>query len=331
MSNEHSIDLVLPWVDGSDPEWLAEKAAYSGDLGDSRSNRFRDWGNLQYVFRGIGKFLPWIRTVHFLTWGHLPPWLNPDCLKLHIVTHRDYISEAYLPTFSSHPIELNLHTIEGLAEHFIYTNDDIFFLRPQNPRDYFRGGLPVDSAVQNVLQFRRADGIDHVVANNLACLNRNFDKRTAMGRSLRKWFSPKYGAGVGKNLYLLPFRNFTGFADPHVACAYRKQIFREVWEKEPALLDAACRNRFRCSGDVNQWLMRYWQLAKGEFVPGSPGRGRLFSIGREDDRIRKAIAERTYAMVCLSDDDPELDFVKEREFIRGLLETVLPEKSIFER
>lgn len=331
MSKEYPIDLVLPWVDGSDPEWLAEKAAYSGAQGDARSNRYRDWGNLQYVFRGIEKFLPWVRTVHFVTWGHLPPWLNPDCPRLHVVTHRDYIPEAYLPSFSSHPIELNLHRIEGLAEHFIYTNDDIFFLRPQSPGDYFRGGLPVDSAVQNVLQFRRADGIDHVVANNLACLNRNFDKRTEMRRKPGKWFSPKYGTGAANNLYLLPFRNFTGFADPHIAQPYRKQIFREAWEAEPELLDAACRSRFRSHGDVNQWLMRYWQLAKGEFVPGNPGRGRLFAIGAEDARIRQAVLARKYAMVCLSDDDPALDVAKEIEFLRGLLEAVLPEKSSFER
>lgn len=328
---EHPIDLVLPWVDGSDPEWQAEKAVYCAAGGDARINRYRDWDNLQYVFRGIGKYLPWVRTVHFVTWGHLPTWLNTDCPKLHIVNHRDYIPAEYLPVFSSHPIELNLHRIEGLAEQFIYVNDDMFFLRPQASTDYFREGLPVDCAVQNVLQFRRMDGIDHVVVNNLACVNRNFDKRAVISANPGKWFSSKYRGGALKNLYLLPFRNFTGFLDSHMAYPFCKRTFREVWEKEPEILETACRSRFRSHCDVNQWLMRYWQLAKGDFLPGNPDKGRLFAIGTEDDRIRSAILEQRYAMVCLSDDDPEMDFEKEKEFLRELFEKILPEKSIFER
>lgn len=328
---QEPIDLVIPWVDGADPAWLAEKAAFTGGKGDDRVNRYRDWDNLQYVFRGIEKFLPWVRTVHFITWGHLPPWLNAECPKLHIVNHRDYIPQEYLPVFSSHPIELNIHRIEGLAEQFIYSNDDFFFLRSQAPTDYFRDGLPVDSGIQNVIQFRRLDGIDHIVVNNLACLNRNFGKRSDMKANPGKWFSPKYGTGSLKNLYLLAFSNYTGFVDYHLPYAYRKRTFAEVWEREQELLDTTCRNRIRSHYDVNQWLMRYWQLAKGEFVPAKPDKGRLFAIGEEDDQIRTAILEQKYPTICLSDDDPTLDFEKEKAFLRELFETILPEKSAFEK
>ena len=331
MMTMEPIDLVIPWVDGADPAWLAEKAAYAAETGDARVNRYRDWDNLQYVFRGIEKFLPWFRTVHFVTWGHLPPWLNTDCPKLHIVNHRDYIPEEYLPTFSSHPIELNFHRIAGLAERFIYANDDTFFLSPRKPEDYFRDGLPVDSAVQNVIQFRRTDGIDHIVVNDLACLNRHFHKRADMKAHPGKWFSPQYGSGVLKNLYLLAFSNYTGFVDYHLPYAYLKSTFAEVWEKEPELLDETCRSRFRSNADVNQWLMRYWQLAKGDFAPAKPDNGRLFAIGREDDAIRAAVLGGGCGAVCLSDDDPDLDFEKEKDFLRELLRQVLPEKSMFER
>lgn len=324
------VDLVLPWVDGADPAWRKEKAAWTDCGGDDRVNRYRDWDNLQYVFRGIEKNLPWIRKVHFVTWGHLPEWLNTECPRLHIVSHRDYIPETYLPVFSSHPIELNLHRIEGLAEQFIYTNDDIFFLQPQSREAYFREGIPVDRGVQNVLQFRRADGIDHVVANDLGCINRNFDKRTCMKENLSKWFSPRYGIGGLKNLYLLAFRNFTGFEDPHMPCAYRKETFRQVWQREPELLDRTCHSRIRSDSDVNQWLMRYWQLASGNFVPGKREGKSLFSIGQEDGAIREAVLGGK-CVVCLSDDDPELDFRREKAFLRDLLEAALPEKSMFER
>ena len=117
------IDFVIPWVDGSDPEWLAEKRIYKPDMPDD-AVRYRDWDILRYWFRGVEKYAPWVNKIHFITWGHLPEWMNPECKKLNIVNHRDYIPEKYLPTFSSHTIELNIHRIKGLSQQFIYFNDD---------------------------------------------------------------------------------------------------------------------------------------------------------------------------------------------------------------
>ena len=56
MSSE--IDFVLPWVDGTDPHWRKElnKFEISNPVMNSE-DRFRDWGNLKYIFRGI-KTLP---------------------------------------------------------------------------------------------------------------------------------------------------------------------------------------------------------------------------------------------------------------------------------
>lgn len=329
-NSRHPIDLVIPWVDGNDPLWLTEKRAYSNEKGDARPNRYRDWGNLQYLFRGIDKFLPWIRTVHFVTWGHLPEWLDPNCPKLHIVNHKDYIPEEYLPVFSSHPIEMNFHRIDGLAEHFIYANDDMFFLQPMNRETFFAGGYPVDSAIQNVLQFRRVDGIDHIVANNLTYLNKNINKRKSMIKHLDKHFSYKYRISVLNNLYLLAFSNYTGFVDYHIPYAYLKSTFTDLWDKEPEALDATCRSRFRSNADVNQWLARYWQLASGTFVPCAPDRGCLLSIGPDDPVIEDVILNQKHPMVCLSDDDPDLDFEYEKSFVISLFEQVLPEKSSFE-
>ena len=94
MSDE-KIDFVIAWVDGNDKEWLAEKAKYSpSSMADSATPvRFRDWDNLQYWFRGVEKYAPWVNKIHFITWGHLPKWLDTNNPKLHIVNHRDYIPE----------------------------------------------------------------------------------------------------------------------------------------------------------------------------------------------------------------------------------------------
>ncbi len=132
MANEnYDVDFVVTWVDGNDPVWQAEKAKYSpAKTSDARTSRYRDWDNMQYWFRAVEKFAPWVRKVHFVTYGHLPKWLNTNNPKLHIVNHKDFIPSKYLPIFNVNPIELNLHRIEGLAERFVYFNDDMFLLQP---------------------------------------------------------------------------------------------------------------------------------------------------------------------------------------------------------
>ena len=121
---DYPIDIVIPWVDGADPEWMKEKNKKAEELNgafaaDCSDKRFRDWGIIRYLFRSIDLYASWVNKVHFVTWGHLPKWMNPNAPKLHIVNHRDFIPQQYLPTFSSHTIELNMHRIPGLAEHFI--------------------------------------------------------------------------------------------------------------------------------------------------------------------------------------------------------------------
>ena len=118
LNNTEGIDFVITWVDGSDPAWQQEKrktleACGLKSAADDRKERYRDWNNLQYWFRGVEQFAPWVRKVHFVTWGHLPEWLNTSAPKLNIVNHEDFIPEEFRPTFNSHTIEWNLHRIQG--------------------------------------------------------------------------------------------------------------------------------------------------------------------------------------------------------------------------
>ena len=93
----HPIDIVIPWVDGSDPVWQADHAKYrASKSADNHPARYREWGLFRYWFRGIEQNAPWVRKVHLLTYGHLPAWLEPDHPKLHIVNHRDFIPEVAL-------------------------------------------------------------------------------------------------------------------------------------------------------------------------------------------------------------------------------------------
>ena len=172
-----NIDIVILWVDGSDPSWLEEKRKYLPPAAkDSASaNRYRDWGLLPYWFRCIEKNAPWVRKVHFVTWGHVPAFLNLDTPKLNVVKHTDFIPAEYLPTFNSHTIEMNIHRIPDLAEHFIYFNDDMFLLRPMSEKDFFRNGLPCTYGREVPWVFRGEVGIwSHAAANDLGVINAHF-------------------------------------------------------------------------------------------------------------------------------------------------------------
>ncbi len=77
IAEDEKVDFVILWVDGNDPEWQASKAKYTADKGrDASANRYREWENLKYWFRGVEKFAPWVNNVYFVTCGHYPEWLN---------------------------------------------------------------------------------------------------------------------------------------------------------------------------------------------------------------------------------------------------------------
>ena len=325
------IDIVVPWVDGGDPKWQEEKKKYKPSYGsDDNINRYRDWGLLPYWFRAVEKYAPWIRRIHFVTWGHIPPWLNTENEKLHIVKHIDFIPEQYLPVFSCNPIELNMHRIEGLAEHFIYANDDFLFNAPCSPEDYFKDGKPVDIAMEIPFRFMCGQ-IDHIAGNNMFIINKHFNKKEVELGNKNIWFSPKAPKAALKNLYMLPCIGFSAFYNPHTMQPFLKSTLEEVWQAEGEKLTETCYNRFRTGEDVTQWLFRYWQMVTGKIVQSEKPRGKFFSIGRDNKLIEDAILGHTYKDICLSDDDVNYDFEKEQSFLISLLSQTLPEKSQYEK
>ena len=330
------IDIVILWVDGSDPAWLEEKSKYAPPaVKDSNSvNRYRDWGLLPYIFRSIETYMPWVRKVHLVTWGHVPTFLNLDAPKLHVVNHRDFIPAEYLPTFSSHTIELNIHRIPDLAEHFIYFNDDTFLLRPMVETDFFRNGLPCTYGREVPWTFTGEVGIwSHAAANDLGVINRHFSKKAAIRHHGDKFYSKCYGWKNNLRTFMLNtlFPDyFTGFQNLHAPAAYRKQTFEEVWAAEPELLGNTCRNRFRNAGDANQWVCLWWQVASGNFVPCVVDNV-VNSVTAENlEAMCGIIEEQTHDFVCINDPDGDVDFEALSVRLKKAFEAILPEKSSFE-
>jgi len=178
MNNNVPVDIVLTWVNGNDEDWLEQRAFWikkSGRIEDEKQLdiRFRDWDNIQYVFRGIEKFMPWVRNLYFVTWGHLPAWINSKNSKLIIVNHKDYIPKEFLPTFNSNVIELNFHRIDGLSEKYINFNDDMFIIRETRETDFFVDDLPRDMACISPIYIQNS-AITNIQLNNLKIVNKYY-------------------------------------------------------------------------------------------------------------------------------------------------------------
>lgn len=329
------IDFVITWVDGNDPAWLEEKKKYDVNIPGKASavNRYRDWDNLQYWFRGVEQFAPWVNKIHFVTWGHVPKWLNTNHPKLNIVKHEDFIPSKYLPTFSANPIELNLHRIKELEDCFVYFNDDMFITQAVKPNDFFVKGLPCDIGSFNILD---VDGLDdifpHILLNDIAAINRNFPNKKRDLKMYRKWFHYKYGIDANlRTFLLLRWLPFTGFIYSHLPSSIRKETCLTVWEKEEQLLDETCLHKFRDIRDVNQYIFKFWQMAEGEFQPRSMKIGQHFNIfSSNNNRLYESIEQKKYKLICINDDSDTIDFEKEKNRIIQAFDCILPEKSSFE-
>jgi len=325
------IDFVIPWVDGSDPEWLKEFARYhtADKYIDASPSRYRDWDYLRYWFRAVERFAPWVRRVHFITWGHLPQWLNIGYPNLNVVRHEDFIPHEYLPVFSSHPIELLMHHIKGLSERFVYFNDDMFLGRPVTPDRFFRCGLPCDTARLGAIA---AGSISHIIMNNVEIINCRHDKKKAIKRHPGKWFNRRYSAiDMFKTLTLMPWDFFPGFKDPHMPQPFLRSTFEKLWTEEKEKLFGTLSRRFRSLLDHSQYLMRYEQLATGCFAPVSYRDTRLDLLGDENiDEICSYIQTYKYAMFCLNDSDAIKDFEKVKKQLLAAFEYILPEKCNYE-
>jgi Stealth protein CR2, conserved region 2/Stealth protein CR1, conserved region 1 len=148
------VDAVITWVDGSDPAHKQKRDHYLTNartpLHDNGTNPHR-WvcsDELNFCVRSIVNHAPWVRRIWIVTDSQNPVLGSlPDefAAKISIVDHRAIFAgfEDALPTFNSLSIESVLWRIPGLAEHFLYFNDDVFLTAPVTVADFFAENGPV--------------------------------------------------------------------------------------------------------------------------------------------------------------------------------------------
>ncbi len=248
-SIEFPIDVVYTWVDGSDPQWLQRRAPFlrdaSGHHEDNHDTRYESLDELRYSLRSIASFAPWVRKTFIVTDGQKPGWLT-DSERVVIVDHRElFEDQSCLPTFNSHAIEAKLYRIPGLAEHFVYFNDDMLLLNPSSPLDFFHSNGLSKSFYEPLSNI---SGSPSVVLPGFANAARN-------GSAL---LQERFGRSA--HSYHL-----------HTPYALRRSVFEELWNVFPAELAATCRTRFRSPKDIStaSFLYHYYAHEIGKSVPGS--------------------------------------------------------------
>lgn len=333
------IDFVVTWLDSNDPEWQKQYEYYKhSSKGDNSKARFRSMSIFKYWFRAVEENAPWVNKVFLVTNGTFPSWINPNNPKLVLVKHEDYMPKELLPTFSSCAIELNLHKIKGLSEHFVYFNDDVFINSPISPSYYFKKGLPCDCNKEtcfNVPIFTKKErfSIYMSMLSNIGIINAHFNRWKTVCQAPQKWFGLHLGIkGIIMSCILMKQRLFVGFSNFHIEQAFRKSSFEEVWAKEPDYLYNSC-TRFREEVIANPFIFRYWQFAKNMFYPQKRRFGVFHLTGRDCiDKIEKAINNTSIASICLNDtsfcSDDDFDFINKH--IEKILNQKYPNKSSFE-
>lgn len=333
------IDFVITWVDSGDKEWLKEKNKYKYDKLDFNQKdieemtgnaRFRDWDLLKYWFRGVEKFAPWVNKVHLITYGHLPEWINKKFEKLNIVNHEDYIPKKYLPTFSSHCIEFNVHRIEDLSENFVLFNDDFYIINDLQEDYFFENNVVKDQFIMNALT--PTDQVfSKILYNNMALINRNFSKKDLKSIPFSKKYNLKYGKDLIRTISTIPYKNILGFHNPHTAQPFKKSLFKLVWEKEKEALENTCLNKFRSENDVNQYFIRYWNLLTNNFLPVRSF-SKYFTL--EDNNIYQVVdslRKRDKSILIINDSEDIVNFEDLKQILHDEFSKILPEKSSFEK
>lgn len=308
------VDVVYTWVDDSDPEWARRRAAFppgeDGLAADALdAARTRDRRELLYSLRSLAMYAGWVRRIWIVTDHQVPEWLSLDDPRIEVISHQEIFADAsVLPVFNSHAIESQLHHIPGLAEHFLYLNDDFFFGRPVRPEAFFHGnGLP------KVMLSSIAVDLDHDTdARNGAML---------AARRGRERIEHLFGRTVSHRMQ-------------HVPHAHLKSVLEEMEHQLASEVARVAASRYRHREDLSipSDLGHYYAYATGRAVTGSLSY-RYVDTDSElaPEHLAALLAERSADCFCLNDVGGGTSIDALSEDVSRFLSAYFPLPSPFER
>ena len=276
----------------------------------ANASRFASREELRYSLRSLEMYAGWVRHVYLVTNGQVPSWLRRDHPGLTVVEHADIFPAdgSGLPTFNSHAIEARLHHIDGLAEQYLYLNDDVFFGRPVAPEQFFLGnGTP---------KFFLTDAT--IDLSPVAESDRPVDA----------------AAKVSRDLIEKAFDRTVTAKFQHVAHPQSRATMTDLEARFPAELATTVRSTFRHPSDVSAAasLSHYFGFATGRAVPG-----RLAYLycdiheRRAPIKLARLARSRDVDMFCLNDVGAETRIRHDAEQLVGhFLERYFPLPSSYE-
>lgn len=308
------IDAVVTWVDGADPAWSAareRRLAETGGTAEAReasgAARYVSRDELRYCLRSLHLHAPWLRRIFLVTAGQAPDWLDRDHAGVTVVDHREILPADALPTFNSHAIEAALHRVPGLAEHFVYLNDDFLLARPVRPELFFS---PAGSTA--VVAARAPIGLDDLPGSA---------PYVAAAWNNRRLLQDAFGAVVAHHLAHTPY-------------AHRRSVLEQI-DSRFAEVEATRHAPFRSPTDVSTLssLAQHYGLLTGTAHLTEAVEHAYVNLSNPDvERQLGGVLQRGHDVVCLADHhDHALGAERLDVALRGFLEQLLPIPAPWER
>lgn len=293
------MDVVITYVDGNDPVWKKDYEKFTNV--PIMEKRFRDWGTLKYLLRGVEKHMPFVRNVYLVVShpSQVPAWADTD--NLHIVLHKDIIPVEYLPTFNCNPIEMHLHRIEGLDEEYLYFNDDMFPVADCSPDDFFHDGKGVISFYKHYLS-----------SGMYKKLCRNSDRlaRKALGMT-------------GALYFIRP---------QHICSPMLKSECEELYEKVKPEILVTTASRTRTAENLNQYLFLDYMYYKGKIINKKISNKHFSVAVASPEKIDAFLRKPTRNLVCINDVHlSERRYEMLHDAILTAFGSKFPDKSRFEK
>jgi hypothetical protein len=307
------VDLVFSWVDGSDPEYRRVRASYMENAvvgeGDAHEARFRQVDELKYALRSVHMFAPWVRRIYIVTDSRAPAWLA-EHPRVRIVRNEEFFPDtSVLPVYNSQAVEAQLHHIEGLSEHFLYSNDDMFFGRQIGPSLFFSPG--------GVTKF--------VEASTRIGLGEDHPERSGFENAAR----------VNRRLLWERFGRVTTRHLEHCAAPLRRSVIAELEREFPREFERTAASRFRAADNISvtNSLYHYYALLTGRAVTQETARTEYVDTTTRAglQQMEKLLSRRSQDMFCLNDGSfPEVPAAERAERMIGFLERYFPVKAPWE-
>lgn len=296
---DFDVDVVFTWVDGNDPAWQRRRAQREAseqtDAGsdpdaslaapDTSHVRYRDRDELRYALRSVAAFMPYVRRIFLVTDQQSPAWLGEHPMVT-VVDHSEIFEDpTNLPCFNSNAIESQLHRIPGLAEHFVYFNDDVMLLGPTPLSHFFlTNGVTRSFFEPERSQYGPPDETYHNSKN--AVLNAAQTFQAHFGRTFHQYHR-------------------------HTPFPLRRSVLERMHEEFATELRATATHHFRSLDDVApiSSLYQYYAFHVGAAIPSFIF-GRFVNLGAPNaiSTLENLAIRPEGGVMCINDNEiPEED------------------------